>query len=354
MRLAAPLAVAWDPLALGRAPSHTRLGVESVTLLTQHPPPGTDGGSAGRVPEAMSWRVRLDRWRQAGAESTRPEPESDAPEAGEGHGEGRAGPVQRISVDRFAVWREILGTWWIALSAAFAAIGAAAFQLGWKIQVVGRGVDERWALLVLVLVTLVVGVFEGSHRAVARRERVVEERRQEIERLIRTPQRRLAQAKYHLYRDAFMCAQLVGFLMMTRMEASAMTPEAALGIERSWGEGFLERFRRMFGTGRFGEVFSHRIPPPREQAIAVYAGLADFLRLLAERITERDLDPAYLHGRDEEPGPTSGACADAHPGDPARPADAAAGAPGAAGTDSPEPALERDGGTGPNAGCASQ
>lgn len=110
-----------------------------------------------------------------------------------------------------------------------------------------------------------------------------------------------------------------------------MTPETALGIERSWGEGFLERFRRMFGSGRFGDVFTHRIPPPREQAVAVYTGLADFLRLLAERITERDLDPAYLQGRDQEPGPSREA-SDAPPGDPAPPADGAAGA----GTEPPQ------------------
>ncbi len=278
------------------------------------------------------WGVRLARWRQARAESAGPDPESGAPEVGEGHGEGRAGAAQRVSVDRIAVWREILGTWWVALSAAFAASAVAAFQLGWKIPGVGRVVDARWASLVLVLVTLVVGLFEGSHRAVARREREVEERRQDLERLIRTPLRRLAQAKYQLYRDAFMCAQLVGFLMMTRMQASAMTPETALGIERSWGEGFLERFRRMFGSGRFGDVFTHRIPPPREQAVAVYTGLADFLRLLAERITERDLDPAYLQGRDPEPGPTREASADA-----------VAGARSAAGPDPPEPAPQPDG-----------
>jgi hypothetical protein len=251
----------------------------------------------------MSWRVRLARWRLARRESVRLEAEASVPEAGERQEEGGSGHAQRILADRFAVWREILGTWWIALSAASAAIGVAASQLGWEIPGVGRVVDGRWASLVLVLVTLVVGVFEGSHRAVVRREREVEQRRQEIERLIRLPQRRLAQAKYHLYRDAFVCAQLVGFLMMARMEASAMTPDTVLGIERSWAEGFLSRFQRMFGTGRFGDVFSQRIPPPRSQAMAVYSGLADFLRLLAERITESDLDPAYLHGSDEGPRP---------------------------------------------------
>jgi hypothetical protein len=175
----------------------------------------------------------------------------------------------------------------------------------------------------LVLVCLLAGVLEGSHRAVAKREREAEAQRQGIERLFRTPQRRLVQARYHLYRDAFMCTQLVGFLMMSKMEASAMTPETALGVERSWGNEFLERFRRMFGTGRFGDVFSNRIggifPPPRDQAIAIYVGLADFLRLLAERITEGDLDPEYLHSRDEAPGlkPTSGASPDAQPTDPA-------------------------------------
>jgi hypothetical protein len=89
------------------------------------------------------------------------------------------------------------------------------------------------------------------------------------------------------------------------MDASAVSPETALAIEQGWGSGFLERCRHMFGTGRLGEVFSQRIggsfPPPREQAMAVYAGLADFLRLMAERITERDLDPAYLQGRDAAP-----------------------------------------------------
>jgi hypothetical protein len=196
------------------------------------------------------------------------------------------------------------------LSAGIAAIAVAAFQLGWKLPGLGRIVDERWVALLLVLATLVAGVLEGSHRAVARREREVRERREELERLIRIPQRRLAQAKYHLYRDAFTCAQIVGFLTMARMEASAVTPETALAIERSWGSGFLERCRRMFGAGRLGEVFSQRIggsfPPPREQAPAVYAGLADFLRLMAERITERDLDPAYLQGREVEPARDGG------------------------------------------------
>jgi hypothetical protein len=201
------------------------------------------------------------------------------------------------------VWREVLGTGWIAASAATAAIAVAASQLGWRVPGVGRVVDERWASLVLVLVTLFAGVVDGSYRAVVRREREVEARRHEIERLIRMPQRRLAQAKYQLYRDAFMCAQLIGFLMMARMEASAMTPATALEIERSWGEDFLGRFQRIFGAGRFGDVFSHRIPPPREHAVAVYTGLADFLRLLAERITESDLDPAYLHGGDGGAGP---------------------------------------------------
>jgi hypothetical protein len=277
----------------------------------------------------------------------RPDSEAGASEGAVGRGEGRASSAQRVSVERFAVWREVLGTGWVALSATFAAIAVAASQLGWKLPGIGRVVDERWASLGFVLVTLVAGLFEGSHRAVVRREREVEERRQELERLIRIPQRRLAQAKYHLYRDAFMCAQLVGFLMMARMEASAMPPETALEIERSWGEGFLGRFQRMFGTGRFGDVFSHRIPPPREHAMAVYAGLADFLRLLAERITENDLDPAYLHGRDEEPAPSSRASAEPHPGDAAPSAGSAVGSPSAAGIASPALARERDAGAGP-------
>jgi hypothetical protein len=99
-----------------------------------------------------------------------------------------------------------------------------------------------------------------------------------------------------------MCTQLVGFLMMTRMEASAMTPEAALEIERGWANEFHARFQRMFGAKSVGDVFSQRFggmfPPPRDHAMSIYAGLADFLRLLAERITESDLDPDYLHGRD--------------------------------------------------------
>jgi hypothetical protein len=152
---------------------------------------------------------------------------------------------------------------------------------------------------------LLAGVLEGAHRAVVRRERTAEARRQEIERLVRIPQRRLVEAKYQLYRDALTCTQLVGFLMMSKMEASAMTPETALEIERSWGDGFLERFRRRFGTGRFGDVFSNRLggifPPPRDQAMAIYVGLADFLRLLAERITESDLDSEYLHGGEGAP-----------------------------------------------------
>lgn len=225
-------------------------------------------------------------------------------------GEVRVSRAQRGSVERSAIWREVLGTWWLGLSAVLSAIGAAEIQFGWRIPGLGGLIDERWAWLLLVLVSLLAGVLEGSHRAVARRELEVEARRQEIERLIRTPQRGLVQAKYHLYRDAFMCAQLVGFLMMSKMDASAMTPEMALGIERSWGNDFLERFRRMFGTGRFGDVFSNRIggifPPPRDRAMAIYAGLADFLRLLAERITESDLDPEYLNSGGEEPAPASG------------------------------------------------
>jgi hypothetical protein len=207
------------------------------------------------------------------------------------------------AIARFSVWCEVLGTEWLGLSTALAAIGVAAFHFGWEIPGAGRGIDLQVSSLLLVLVSLLAGVLEGSQRAVARRERRVAEQRREIERLIRTPQRRVVDAKYHLYRDSFMCTQLVGFLMMARMEASAMTPEMALGIERRWGGEFLERFQRMFGTGRFGDVFSQRIPPPRSQAMAVYSGLADFLRLLAERITESDLDPAYLHGSDEGPRP---------------------------------------------------
>lgn len=248
----------------------------------------------------MSWRIRLDRWRQARAQRAPEDSGSDATGSREGCADSSADPAPLVSIDRFAVWREVLGTGWIAASAGFAAIGVTALQLGWRLPGLGRVVHEGWISFVLVVVTLVVGVVEGSHRAVERREREALERRAELERLIRTPQRRLAEAKYQLYRDAFACAQLVGFLSMARIEASAMTPETALGVERSWGEGFLERFQRMFGEGRFGDVFSHRIPPPREQAMAVYTGLADFLRLLAERITESDLDPAWLHGRDGE------------------------------------------------------
>lgn len=208
---------------------------------------------------------------------------------------------------RFQVWREVLGTGWTGLPLVFAALGAAALHFGWKIPGAGQLIDERWASLLLVLASLLVGVLEGSHRAVARRERGIAEKREEIERLFRTPLGRLVQAKYHLYRDSFMCTQLVGFLMMTRMEASAMTPDAALEIERSWANEFHARFQRMFGARSFGDVFSQRIggviPPPRERAMSIYVGLADFLQLLAERITEGDLDPDYLHGRDEAPEP---------------------------------------------------
>jgi hypothetical protein len=222
---------------------------------------------------------------------------------------GSATPAPRGSVRRAAVWREVLGTWWLGLPVLLSALGAAQSQFGWRIPGVGLLGDLPWAwlLVVLVLASLFAGALEGAHRAVARREREAETRRQEIERLVRIPQRRLVEAKYQLYRDAFTCTQLVGFLMMSKMEASAMTPETALAIEQSWGDGFLERSRRRFGSGRFGDVFSDRIggifPPPRDQAMAVYIGLADFLRLLAERITEGDLDPAYLHGGDGDPRP---------------------------------------------------
>ncbi len=212
--------------------------------------------------------------------------------------------AQRGSVGRSSVWREVLGTWWIGLSAVLSVIAAAGFLRDWKIPGALPILGE-WAWLFLVLVSLLAGVLEGSYRAVAKRDRQGEAQRQEIERLVRTPQRRLAQAKNQLYLDAFMCMQVIGFLTMARMEGSAMTPETALGIERSWGDEFLERFRRMFGSGRFGDVFSNRIggtfPPPRDRAMAIYVGLADFLRLLAERITEGDLDPEYLHDRDEAP-----------------------------------------------------
>src|SRR5262245_41770835 len=219
-----------------------------------------------------------------------PESALDAAEERPASGEGSASPAPPGSVARAAVWREVLGTGWLGLPVVLSALGAAEFHFGWTIPGVGPPVDERWAwlLVVLVLVSLLGGVLEGSHRAVAKRERAAEARRQEIERLVRIPQRRLVEAKYQLYRDAFMCTQLVGFLMMSKMEASAMTPETALGIERSWGDEFLVRFRRMFGTGRFGDVFANRIggifPPPRDRAMAIYIGLADFLRLLAERI----------------------------------------------------------------------
>jgi hypothetical protein len=225
-----------------------------------------------------------------------------AREAAAAPGGGDASPAPPTTVGRLAVWREVLVTRWLALAAALAATSATAFHYGWKFPGAAPLADERWASLVLVLVALLAGALEGSHRAVARRERRIAEKRQELERLVRTPQRRLVEAKYHLYRDSFMCTQLVGFLMMSRMEASAMTPELELGIERSWGNEFLERFRRMFGTGTFGDVVSQRIggmfPPPREQAMAIYVGLADFLHYLAERITERDLDPEYLRGHD--------------------------------------------------------
>jgi hypothetical protein len=223
------------------------------------------------------------------------------------------------AIARFSVWCEVLGTEWLGLSTALAAIGVAAFHFGWEIPGAGRGIDLQVSSLLLVLVSLLAGVLAGSQRAVARRERRVEEQRREIERLVLTPQRRVVDAKYHLYRDSFMCTQLVGFLMMARMEASAMTPETSLDIERRWGSEFLERFQRIFGSGRFGDVFSQLIggkfPPPRDQAMSIYVGLADFLQLLAERITESDLDPEYLHGRDEppEPPPSSAATGDAPP-----------------------------------------
>jgi hypothetical protein len=214
------------------------------------------------------------------------------------------------AVARFSVWCEVLGTEWLGLSTALAAIGVAAFHFGWKIPGAGQHIDLQVSALLLVLVSLLAGVLEGSQRAIARREQRVQEQHREIERLVRMPQRRVVDAKYQLYRDSFMCTQLVGFLMMARMEASAMTPEMALGIERRWGNEFLERFRRMFGSGRFGDVFSQwiggKFPPPRDQAMSIYVGLADFLHLLAERITESDLDPEYLHGRDESPSTRSG------------------------------------------------
>ena len=257
-----------------------------MTLLTRHAPLSADGGATPRA---------LDRL---------PEAEAEGREARAARGEVSVSLAQRGSVARSSVWREVLGTWWIGLSAALSVIGAAEFLCDWKIPGVGPIIDG-WAWLLLVLVFLLVGVLEGSYRAVAKRDRQGEAQRQEIERLIRTPHRRLAQAKNQLYLDAFMCMQIIGFLTMARMEGSAMTPQTALGIERSWGTEFLERFRRMFGRGEFGDVFSNRIggtfPPPRDQAMAIYVGLADFLRLLAERITESDLDPEYLHSRDEAP-----------------------------------------------------
>jgi hypothetical protein len=233
------------------------------------------------------------------------------------------------SAARSSVWREVaLGTRWIALSALLSLVGAAEYLSGRPLLGVARLVDG-WGWLSLVLASLLAAVLEGAQRAVARREAEVQARRQEIERLIRTPQRRLAQAKYYLYRDAFMCTQIVGFLMMAEMDASAMTPETALSIERSWGSEFLERIRRMFGAGRSGDVFSDRMggsfPPPRERAMAVYAGLADYLRFLAERITESDLDPEYLKSQDEAPRQEARAPADPQPAGPARPAN---GAPG--------------------------
>ena len=259
----------------------------------------------------MSWRGWLGRRRQARADGTR------------ATGEPGASPAQPRTIGRLSVWREVLGTRWIGLPVSLAALGAAALHFGWKLPGAGPRIDERSASLLLVLASLLVGVLEGSHRAVARRERRIAEKRQEIERLFRTPLRRLVQAKYQLYRDSFMCTQLVGFLMMARMEASAMTPDTELEIERSWAKEFHARFQRMFGAKSFGDVFSHRIggmiPPPRDEAMSIYAGLADFLQLLAERITESDLDPEYLHGRDGAPEakPMSPATVDAQPSDPA-------------------------------------
>ena len=268
----------------------------------------------------MGWRAGWKRWRGAPAEAG-------------------ARPAQRAAPGRLDVWREVLGIWWVAVPVALSALAVAAFQLDWKLPGVGLLNGEPWASPFLVLASLLAVALEGSHRAVSRRQRQLEERRQELERLIRLPQRRLVQAKYHLYRDAFMCTQLVGFLMMTRMEASAMTAETALGIERSWGSGFLERFQRMFGTGRFGDVFSRRIggifPPPRDQAMAIYVGLADFLNLLADRITEGDLDPAYLHGRDEAPEPKDAAKEANAPDPSAAPAGAQAAEPAAEAGQSP-------------------
>ena len=214
------------------------------------------------------------------------------------------------AVGRISVWREVLGTGWLGLSVALAAGAVVAFHHGWKLPGAAARIDARWAALVLVFVSLLAGVLEGAHRAVARRERKLAERKQELERLFRTPLHRLVQAKYHLHRDASVCMQLVEFLTMSRTGASAMTPEAALGIEHRWGGEFLERFQRMFGEGTFGDVFNRMggmFPPPRDRAIPIYVGLADFLHLLAERITESDLDPAYLHGRDESPPARPGA-----------------------------------------------
>jgi len=256
----------------------------------------------------------------AGADASAiPALEAPAPEPAAPAEEG-PGPAGREPVGRWSVWREVLGTWWLGLALALSACGAAEFHFRWKVPGLGGPLDWRWVwpLVAMVLVSLLAGVLEGSHRAVDQRERTAEAHREEIERLFRTPQRRVVQAKYQLYRDALMCTQLVGFLMMTQMAASPMPAETALEIERKWGSEFLARFRGMFGTGKFGDVFASGIggmfPAPRNQAITVYTGLADFLRLLAERITEDDLDPAYLHGRDEAPEPAGAATADARPG----------------------------------------
>ena len=263
-------------------------------------------GPRGLGPVARMWATSEEIDGRAAEVDPPVPPESPAEVAAE-PGEAEASPPQRASIPRSAVWREVLGTPWLALPLGLAALGAARLHYRWEIAGVDALGDGRlsWTLSVVVLLTLLAATLEGAHRAVARRQRDVEARRREIERLVRIPQRRLVEAKYQLYRDAFLCTQLVGFLMMSRMEASAMTPETALGIERSWGDAFLGRFRRMFGTGPFGDLFSNRIgatfPPPRDRAIEIYVGLAEFLRLMAERITERDLDPAYLHGLSDEP-----------------------------------------------------
>lgn len=86
----------------------------------------------------------------------------------------------KASINRFTVWREVLGTWWIGLSAFLSMLGAAEFLFGWQIPGVGQLV-HGWAWLLLVLVSLLGGTLEGSYRAVAEREREIAEQRHLID-----------------------------------------------------------------------------------------------------------------------------------------------------------------------------